>query len=334
MRSRESADSMDLRQLEMFLSVAMNNSFTLAGQELHVAQSAISRKIKMLEDELGEKLFKRLNKRIHLTIAGEVMLRHTHKIFQDLRNAQMEVSDVAKMKRGVVRIGAGMTACMYLVPQVLEQFNALHPNIETVVVSASTEALLSQIRSNVIDLGVLTLPIVHRDLEVIPFLTEELVLVTSPRHPELSKRRRLHAHEIARYPLILFNRGASTRTLIDRFFERESVVPRVVMESETAAIMKPLVQINLGVSVLPLPAVIPEARRGELHYLRFSEKLSRDIGLVYLKGDYQPKAVMELIELFRATGQPRSSRSTSRGMGLRHEDRSPAGLSEDTPQAH
>jgi DNA-binding transcriptional LysR family regulator len=266
-------------------------------------QSAISRKISLLEEELGERLFKRMNKRIYLTVAGEVVLRHAHKVFQVLRNAQMEVSDVARLNRGVVRIGAGMTACMYLVPKVLEQFRTLQPNVETRVVSSSTDALLSQIRNNVLDLGVLTLPIAHRDLEAVPFLTEEMVLVTSPRHAELANRRVIRASELSRYPLIIFDKHASTRALIDRFFEREKVVPQIAMESETVAIMKPLVQINLGVSILPLPAVIPEARRGELHYLRFREKLTRDIGLVYLKSDYQPRAVEELIELFRAEGQ-------------------------------
>ena len=283
--------------------MAKNNSFTLAGRELHVAQSAISREISLLEDELVEKLFKRMNKRIYLTAAGDVMLRHAHKVFQVLRNARMEVSDVARLNRGVVRIGAGMTACMYLVPQVLERFRMLHPNLEARVVSSSSDVLLSQILNNVLDLAVLTLPIAHRDLEAVPFLTEEMVLMTSPRHAELANRRVIRAREISRYPLIVFDKLAATRGLIDRFFEREKVVPQIVMESETVAMIKPLVQINLGVSILPLPAVIPEVRRGELHYLRFREKLKRDIGLVYLKNDYQPRAVQELLELFRGEGK-------------------------------
>jgi LysR family transcriptional regulator, cyn operon transcriptional activator len=85
---------MDFRQLEMFHAVAETSSFTLAGRQLFVAQSAVSRKVRLLEEELGEKLFKRVNKRIFLTSSGEVMLRYTRRVFQDLRNASLEISDI------------------------------------------------------------------------------------------------------------------------------------------------------------------------------------------------------------------------------------------------
>src|ERR1700731_5072312 len=97
-------EEMDLRQLEMFKAVAENSSFTVAGQRLYVAQSAISRKIRLLEEELGEKLFKRVNKRVFLTPAGEVMLRYSIRVFQELRNAVLEVSDLSQMRKGALRI--------------------------------------------------------------------------------------------------------------------------------------------------------------------------------------------------------------------------------------
>jgi DNA-binding transcriptional LysR family regulator len=291
---------MDLRQLEMFLAVAENSSFTLAGQHLHVAQSAISRKIKLLEEELGEMLFKRANKRIFLTPAGNTMLRYTRRVFQELRNAALEVSDLADMKRGLLRIGSGMTACMYLLPPVIEKFQARYPKIDIQVVTGSADALLSQIRDSILDIGVLTLPVNSPDLKVMPILTEEMVLVSSPKNRKLANRRTVRATELAAYPMILFNRGSATRLLLDQYFERLGILPRLAMESESVATIKPLVRINLGVSLLPRRAVLPEVRRGELQYAKISdEKLFREIGLVLHKSDYQPKALSELIELFR-----------------------------------
>jgi DNA-binding transcriptional LysR family regulator len=293
---------MDFRQLEMFQAVAENSSFTVAGQQLHVAQSAISRKIKMLEQELGEQLFKRVSKRIFLTPAGETMLRYTRRVFQELRNAAVEVSDLAEMKRGTLRIGSGMTACMYLLPPVIEQFRSRYPQIDIQVVTGAADALIPQIRNSLLDIGVLTLPVNSPDLEVVPFMTEEMVVVASPKNRKLAKRRSMHAAEIAEHPMILFNSGSSTRMLLDQYFERVGITPRIAMESESVATIKPLVRINLGISILPLRAVQPEAKRGELHYVRISdEKLSRDIGLVLHKSDYQPKALVELIDLFRAS---------------------------------
>jgi DNA-binding transcriptional LysR family regulator len=294
---------MDFRQLEMFHAVAENSSFTLAGRQLFVAQSAISRKIRLLEEELGEKLFKRVNKRIFLTPAGEVMLRYARHIFQDMRNAALEVSDIAQLNRGVIRIGSGMTACMYLLPPIIDKFQSRYPKVEVHVVTGASEKLIPQIRNNTLDVGILTLPVKSPDLEVIPFTTEELVIVTSPRHRVLAKKNNVNAQELKGYPMILFDPGTATRQLIDEYFARLGLEPRIVMASENVATIKPLVRINLGISLLPLPAVATEARRGELHYLRIrGERLTRDIGLVSHKDDFKPKALLELMALFRSEG--------------------------------
>jgi DNA-binding transcriptional LysR family regulator len=173
--------------------------------------------------------------------------------------------------------------------------------LEIRIVTGTSEILIPQIRNSVLDIGVLTLPVHCPDLEVIPFTTEEMVLVTSPKHRVFAKRRNVSAEELKDFPMILFNPGTSTRRLIDEYFERLELRPRIVMESESVATIKPLVRINLGVSFLPLRAVAVEAKRGELHYLRVrEEKLTRDIGLVVHKSDYKPKALVQLMALFRS----------------------------------
>ena len=298
---------MDFRQLEMFYAVAERMSFTEAGKQLFVAQSAISRKIRLLEEELNEKLFKRVNKRIFLTPAGEVMLRYTRQIFQELRNAALEVSEISQLKQGILRLGSGMTACMYLLPPVIERFQIRYPKIEIRVVTGTSEALISQIRNNALDLGILTLPIESPDLEVVPFAEEELVIVTSPKHRVLAKRRMVSAEALRVCPMILFNHSTSTRGLIDRYFQRLGFEPQVVMESESVATIKPLVRINLGISLLPFPAVAAEVKRGELHCLRIREaRLNRAIGLVAQKASYKPKAMVELMALFRGKAHSRA----------------------------
>jgi DNA-binding transcriptional LysR family regulator len=270
---------------------------------LYVAQSAISRKVKLLEQELGEKLFQRANKRVLLTPAGEVMLRYTRRIFQELRSASLEISSLAHMKRGTLRIGSGMTACMYLLPPVLEKFQTRYPNIDIKVVTGPTEVLIPQIQNSILDIGVVTLPVVSPSLEVAPFMKEEMVVVTSPRHPQLAKRRSMKLAELAEYPMILFPRGAATRLLIDQYLQHAGIRPKVAMEAETVATIKPLVRINLGIGLLPLRAVAAESQRKELHYLRIrSTPLVREIGLVFLKSDFQPKPLLDLIKLFKQSG--------------------------------
>lgn len=292
---------MDLRQLEMLRAVAENSSFTRAGQYLQVAQSAISRKVKLLENELGEKMFKRVNKRVFLTPAGKVMLRYSNRVFQELRNASLEIADLKQLNQGLLRIGSGMTACMYLLPPVIEKFQARYPKVDIQVQTGTAEMLLPKVRDGAIDIGLVTLPVDFPDLEAVPCAREEMVLVASPRHRKLARRRTIRAAELKGLRMILFNTGTATRALIDEYFRRVGIQPEVAMESESVATIKPLVRVNLGVSIMPLAAVAAEAKRGELVYLRLSdERFTRDIGIVFHKSSYQPKPLVELIHLFKS----------------------------------
>ncbi|HWQ56976.1 MAG TPA: LysR family transcriptional regulator [Bryobacteraceae bacterium] len=299
---------MDFRALEMFVAVADNSSFTLAGQQLHVSQSAISRKIRLLEEELGQGLFNRVGKRICLTEAGNRMLRHARRVFQVLREASLEISEVGDLKRGLLRVGSGMTACMYMLPPVLEKFKLRYPDIDVFVTTSTTEVLVEELRNGRIDLGLLTLPVNAPGLESVPVTTEELVVVVSPKHPGLSRRRFITVSELAHSRLILHDRSTSVRSLVDRFFQEAGINPQIVMEAETVATIKPLVQINLGMSILPLCAVEAEARRGELAYLRIRDyKLTRPIGVVFQRSEHQPRLLSELIALFQSSEAAKNS---------------------------
>ena len=122
-----------------------------------MAQSAISRKVKLLEDELGEKLFRRVNKKVFLTPAGKVMLRYSDRIFQELRNASLEIADLRELNQGVLRIGSGMTACMYLLPPVIEKFQKRFPKVDIQVQTGPAEVILPKVRDGALDIGVVTL---------------------------------------------------------------------------------------------------------------------------------------------------------------------------------
>jgi len=284
----------------MAIAVADNASFTRASQQLYVAQSAISRKIKLLEEELGEPIFKRVNKKIYVTLAGHTLLRYARRIFLDMRNAKLEISEIAHLERGQLRVGAGMLACTYILPPVLEKFKALHPRIDLEVITAPTDALLSKLNDNLIELGVFTLPIKHADLQVVPLITEEMVVVTSPKHPVLSQKDKMNAEELQDYPLILFPKGARTRNVLDEFFNDVGIAPHIAMEAENVALIKPLVKIDLGISIIPVRSVSEELQRGELHCLKIKDhRLTRQVGLVYHKADFIPKMLSELIRLFK-----------------------------------
>ena len=290
---------MDTRQLEMFLAVAENLSFTRASLQLHVVGSAISRQIRMLEEELGTEVFKRVNKKIYLTPAGETLIRYSRKIFEDLRNASLEISDIADLRSGHVRLGTVMLASVYLLPSVLERFKQRYPGVFITVVTGSSERLLSGVRDSSLDLGVLTLPVTAPDLAIVPFYVEDLVVVSGTTHPVLSKKRSISSVDLAKYPLILFPRGSYTRRIIEEAFDRLGVTLQHAMEVDNIVSIKPLVRRNLGIAIMPLPAIAEDVKRGDLHCLKIQDcELTRKLGLVTQRLRYLPKVVSELSRLF------------------------------------
>jgi DNA-binding transcriptional LysR family regulator len=289
---------MDVRQLEMFLAVAEEGGFTRAGERLHVSQSAISRQIGLLEKELGGPLFNRDGRRVSLTHPGEILVRTANNLFREMQRLVEQLSDVHELRRGRLRLAGGMSVCMYVLPRLLKRYRRLHPAVDVRVSSGSSEMILRKLRGHEMDLALLTLPVIAKDLEVIPVLKEEMVVVTAPRHP-LARKRVVDAREIGRFPLILYETGSRTRETIENFLREENVSADVAMETENAEIIKAMVGSGIGITVLSHATVAPDLRHKRLAFARIrGRKLYRETGWVYVKSDYVPRTVTEMLRVF------------------------------------
>jgi DNA-binding transcriptional LysR family regulator len=289
---------MDVRQLEMFRAVAEEGGFTRAAQRLRVSQSAVSRQVKLLEDELGGQLLHRSGKGVTVTAQGELLLRAANRIHRDLQDVAWQISETQKLQRGMLSLGGGMTVCMHVLPRLLKKFRSLYPDVELRVTSGTSEAILRLVRNHQVDLGLLTLPVVAADLTVHPVLREEMVVVTAPRHP-LTRQRTLDARSLGRYPLILFERGSNTRKVLDEFFLEEEVPADVTMETENVEIIKAMVASGLGVSLIPYAAIARDMRAGRFGWARIrGRRLYREAGWVYLKSDHVPRGIPEMLRVF------------------------------------
>jgi DNA-binding transcriptional LysR family regulator len=299
---------MDLPQLEMFLAVAEEGSFTRAGERLHVSQSAVSRQIGLLERELGGRLFHRDGRRASLTHAGEILAATATGLSRQLADVAGQISEVHGLKRGRLRLAGGMSVCMYILPRLLKRYRALHPEVDLRVTSGTSEAVLRKLRSHEVDLALLTLPVLERDMEVVPVLREEMVVVTAPGHP-LVARRTVDPRELGRYPLILYELGSRTRDAVENFLREQNVRYEVAMESENAEVIKALVAHGNGVTVLSHATVAADVRHKRLAFARLrGRKVYRETGWVFLNSDYRPRAVSEMLRLFEETRSEFTSR--------------------------
>jgi DNA-binding transcriptional LysR family regulator len=289
---------MDLRQLEIIRAIADTGSFTAAGEKLHVSQSAISRQILLLEEELGEPVFHRIGRRIRITPAGESLLQLSHRVFRDLQETVSTISDKRESLSGTMRLVGGMTVCLYVFPALLAEVRRIHPHLDMKVTVGSAERSIAMLRSGAGDLGMITLPVEATDLVSVPVLEEELLLITYPAHP-LAKKKSITPADLDKQDFVLFETGSITRRLVGSFFAREGVEPEIIMETENVEIIKAMVRNGLGISIIPSQAAASDIRTGQLFCSRIAgHSLVRQTGWLYPKMSRLPRTVSEVIRIF------------------------------------
>ncbi len=285
---------MDLHQLRVFHAAVQSGGFTRAGEKLHLSQSTVSQHIKLLEDELGSPLFLRVGKRVQVTEAGKVLVQYAERIFRDLKNAEMAVREINALKRGTVRLGVGPTTLIYRLPPVLGEYKRRFPDIELIVIAGNTEFLLQELRLQHIDLAIVMPVGPQPGLSAKPLVREEMVIVVHREHP-FARRRTIEPSELATLRFILYEKGTTMQTLVDRFFASIGVTANIIMEVENNEAIKSLVRAGLGASILPLCAVSGEPPESEIRILRVKGKpLTRQLQLVSVDAAVFPKAIAEL----------------------------------------
>jgi DNA-binding transcriptional LysR family regulator len=290
----------DLRQLEILQAIAETGSFTACGRKLHVSQSAISRQILLLEEELGEPLFLRVGRQVRMTPAAESLVQLGKRVFLDVRDTVGAITDRTRELRGTLRLSGGMTVCLYVFPPLLKHLRRVHPNLDVRLTVAMAGRSVQEIRGGRVDAGLLTLPVEDADMITVPVLREELLLIAPPTH-QLARRRKVTPKDLAGLPFILFEMGSATRKVIDTFFASESVEPTVVMDTENVEIIKAMVKTGLGVGIVPYQAVAREVKAGQLFCARIEgHELVRETGWVYARANRVPRMIDELLVAFQA----------------------------------
>jgi DNA-binding transcriptional LysR family regulator len=296
---------MDLRQLEIVRAIAETGSFTGAGAQLNVSQSAISRQILLLEDEFHERLFVRLGRRVQITAAGEALLQLSHRVFTDIRETSSSITDSQKVLSGTINMVGGMTVCLYVFPPLLREFRKQHPDVDIKIATGGVQRLLRRLRTRRADLALLTLPVDDPAFTSVPVLREELMLALPAGHP-LAALKSVPVEALINQPFILFEAGSNTRRTVDEFFVREQIKPRVVAETENVEIIKSMVASGLGMSIVPFQSVEQETLGGSLHAVRIKgQQLVRETGWVYRSGERVPRVVQEMMAtLTRLSAEP------------------------------
>lgn len=288
---------METKQLRTFLTIVDTESFTRAGRRLGLSQSAISQQIGALERQLGVKLLRRTGTGARPSPAGEILVHYARQVIRKVDEAQRVLADFESNGAGVLRIGAGGAACHYLLPSILKELRGEYPKVDLQVVSGPTQSTVERLLEGELDLGLLTLPVVHTRLRVLPLGRDELVAIVAPGHA-WSARKRVQPEEFAEQPLLIYERRSQTFRLIERVLLEVGVFPQVSMEMDHLEAVTAMVRDGLGVAIVPLWTIRDEVSSGQLLALSIGKSgLTRTWGLGIVEQDHQPHAMKSFIRL-------------------------------------
>ena len=240
-----------LRQMQAFVQVAHHGSFTRAAADLHLTQSATSALVKELEQRLGLLLLDRTTRSVVLTRAGEEFLARAERILADVAHALADTHDLVNKRRGLVSIAASPLSSSTFLPAAIAAFLAEHPNVRVQLHDILTDAIVSEVRNGVAELGIGTFQRSLGDVDFVTLFDDRLGVVMRASVP-LARKRRLTWRQIAGEPRIALSPSSAFRPLVDNILASLDVaIERPRFEVGYMGTAVALVEAGLGISVLP-----------------------------------------------------------------------------------
>ncbi|WP_345056810.1 LysR family transcriptional regulator [Streptomyces rameus] len=241
---------MELRQLEYFVAVAEEQSFTRAAERVHISQSGVSAQIRQLERELGAELFDRSARTVTLTVAGKAALEHARAALAAAGAVGQAVGEVTDLIRG--RLTVGMVIGCTLTPlfDALAAFHQAHPRVEITLLEDNSDRLVEGVRTGAVDLALIGAATAAPDgLDALTIISERLTAAVPAGHP-LAERRRVTLHDVIAYPIVCMPPGTGIRTVFDRACAAQGLQPAIALQASAADAIADLAARGLGVAVL------------------------------------------------------------------------------------
>jgi len=290
---------MQLPDLAAFLAVASDRSFSAAARRLHRTQPAISQAVRRIEDELGERLFDRSSRDGTLTEAGRLLQDYAQRLLGLAHEAETAVRELQQVRRGRVIIGANEAAVHSLLPHV-EKFAIDHPNVVIDVRRVPSRQIANAVLDRSLDFGVLTFQPADRGVQTLPLGGDDVVLLTSPKHP-LAAKRRVTLEEVGRQVVIAHNDPSPTRDRVLRAYERRQTSINIQISLPSLDGIKRAVEMGIGVALLPRRCALTEIARGHLVAIRIPDLgAARQVRLVFRRTGERSRAAEAFLEVVKA----------------------------------
>ena len=288
---------MHIENFKIFSDLVESESFSRAAKLNGITQSAVSQQLRAMEKHLNILIIDRSQKQFRLTREGQKLYKSAKEILYLYDKLNSELQEMKKVISGTIHISTVYSIGLHELPPYVKAFLTKYPEVNVRVEYRRASNVYEDILTNSIDLGLVAYPQKYKQLEVIPFHDDILVLVVSPEHP-LAKRKTVDIEEIAGLKFVGFEPDIPTRKATDALFREENIDVEPVMEFDNVETVKRAVEINAGIAILPQTTVTREEAQGLLKVLKFKNRTyKRPLALIHRKGRVLTPAMKKLIDL-------------------------------------
>lgn len=287
---------MTLRHMKVFLTVYKTQNMTLAAEQLHLTQPAVTRVIKEIENYYGVCLFERLNRRLYVTESGRRLYAQALHLIDTFESMEKEMRNLDTF--GLLRIGSTIALGIYLLPELIFIFQKQIPQIQVQVTVSNRRTLQKMLLNNQLDIALIEGGVDDSHLHGEAFGGDRLVLITPPYHP-LLKKKDVTLLDLLAYPLLLREKNSSVRIFVEQLFAVEGLPPlNPHWESASTQAIVQAVSYGMGISLLPEPLVKRDILLGTVCTCPVvGADLCRQNYVVWDKHKFLTKATQEFIAL-------------------------------------
>jgi len=290
---------MQIDSLKVFCDLAETESFTKAAQINGVTQSAVSQQISALERTFKSLLIERSKKKFRLTREGQVLYDYSKQIIQTFESLQSKLQELKDIISGTIRIATIYSIGLHDLPPYVKRFMKSYPTVNVHVEYRRANQVYEDVLGNVVDLGLVAYPTKDPKLEIIALRKDPLVLICHPQHP-FSKSKSVKLRSLVGQKFVGFEPDIPTRKALDKILREFGISVNNVMEFDNIETVKRAVEIDAGISIVPLGTIGQEISKQTLAAIPLEEgDFYRPLAAIYKKNKVLSPAMKQFLTLLK-----------------------------------
>jgi len=288
---------MQIENFKIFADLVETKSFSKAAKLNGITQSAVSQQARSMERNFKTLMVDRSQKQFNLTREGQRIYEAAKEILHGYEKLESDLQEMKKVISGTIRISTIYSIGLHELPPYIKKFLHDYPSVNVRVEYRRSNLVYEDILHNAVDFGLVAFPVKQRQIEVLPFRNDHLVLITPPGHP-LAKRSEIDVKELGAQKFIGFDPDIPTRKAVDQIFREHKLEIEPVMEFDNIETVKRAVEIDHGIAIVPQATVAQEVKQGSLVMLHFKGRsFTRPLAILHRKGRVLTPAMKKFVEI-------------------------------------